>query len=192
MNEVQICLNSWRIHQVTLPPVWAMKNLCSVNNIEQRESLDVKLSLCVQFWITYVELWFDMIKYLLDCRCLQFISKESLVMCLHLVTSFGVCVLPMCPCTVHHTFKMRPYETWTYETHMRVSLRPFSSRASSRPGLHIGYEKNLTSRGSARNVQSNIIWCLTPLTTLKRKCWELVCVLLQVRASETVQDRSSL
>lgn len=123
-----------------------------------------------------------------------YIQWESSHICLHLATSFGVCDQPMCPYTV---FNITP----TKWGHARQKLMKhiwgfhfalFPTKASSRSGLHTGYEKSVTSRGSARKVQSNIIWCLTPITTLERKCWELVCVLLWAEAVETMQGGRSL
>ncbi len=107
---------------------------------------------------------------------------------------FGVCVSPVCPFTV---FNITP----TKWGHLRQKLMEhiwgllfalFPSKGSSRAGLDSGYEKSLTSRGSARKVQSNIIWCLTPITTLKSKCWELVCVLLEAKALEAAREGPGL
>lgn len=94
---------------------------------------------------------------------------EFSYMCL--VTSFGVCALPECPYTVFNITPMK----WD---HVRQGLMKhiwglhfalFPSKESSWSGPHAGYEKNLTSWGSARKVHSNIIFWLTLITLLKTK-----------------------
>lgn len=101
----------------------------------------------------------------------------------------------MCPYSVFNITPMK----WGH-TRLRLMKHIWGSRFalfppskwSSSSGPHGGYEKNLTSAGSASKVQSNIIWCLTPITTRKRKCLELVCLVLQAKAVETLQEGAGL
>lgn len=156
MNKVKICLNSWRILWVTLPPVW---NVWAMRiSVQRRQHRTMRKS----SWITCVELWFehDWIPVAFQVPAI-YLQWEFSYMCLHSVTSFGVCVPPMCPCTV---FNITPTK-WDHMRHEHMKhmwgfhFALFSRKASSWPGLHIGYEKNLTSRGSARKspVQYNLM-----------------------------------
>lgn len=89
---------------------------------------------------------------------------------------FGPCV--RAPYLTSHLRNEAIWDGNLWNTYEDFTL-PFSQvERVHDPDSHSGSEKSLTSPGSARKVQSNIIWCLTPITTLKRKCWELVCVLL--------------
>ena len=55
-------------------------------------------------------------------NCSAAVSLQWSLLCV-LVTSLE---FVSTPCFQHHTYKMRPCETETYETHMRISRCPFS------------------------------------------------------------------
>lgn len=118
--------------------------LCSVNNIEQRESLH-------ELHVLNFDL--NMIEYLLHFRCLQFICDGSSVICVYIRSLPLVFVSRPCVHALYLTSHLQNETIW--DMNIWNTCEGFTLPFSQGKQVHdldsiLGMRKNLTSRGSAR------------------------------------------